>query len=171
MWGKSTHSRQGRVAGRVGGNLTGCAVVADDLPALADLDAEACHLGFELGLHSTAGQDEIERVFEFAADDCSLHILPPDADGDAFEQLLDLRCQGDGAATEALLALWAGIGVGMGQLSQDTSAPPAEADAAEDEGTTATATASAANPATAAAVAEPAAAPTAEGENAEPAEG
>jgi two-component system chemotaxis sensor kinase CheA len=141
------------------GAVTGCAVVADDLPALADLDAEACHLGFELGLHSTAGQDEIERVFEFAADDCSLHILPPDADGDAFEQLLDLRCQGDGAATEALLALWAGIGVGMGQLSQDTSAPPAEADAAEDEGTTATATASAANPATAVAVAEPAAVP------------
>ncbi|BDI03799.1 hypothetical protein CATMQ487_07690 [Sphaerotilus microaerophilus] len=28
MWGKSTHSRQGRVAGRVGGNLTGRAVVA-----------------------------------------------------------------------------------------------------------------------------------------------
>jgi two-component system, chemotaxis family, sensor kinase CheA len=107
------------------GQITACAVVADGLPALADLDAEACHLGFELGLRSSAGQAEIERVFEFAADDCSLQILPPDADGNAFEQLLDLRCQGDGAATEALLAMWAHIGVGMGQLSQD--AAPAEA--------------------------------------------
>lgn len=103
------------------GQITACAVVADGLPALADLDAEACHLGFELGLLSTASQDEIERVFEFAADDCSLQILPPGCDGQAFEQLLDLRCQGDGAATEALLALWAHIGVGMGQLSQDTT--------------------------------------------------
>jgi two-component system chemotaxis sensor kinase CheA len=108
------------------GTLTGCAVLAD-VPALADLDAEACHLGFELGLRSTASQGEIEEVFEFAADDCSLQILPPGADGSAFEQLLDLRCQGDGAATEALLALWAGIGVGMGQLSDE----PAPADMPE----------------------------------------
>ena len=132
------------------GQITGCAVVSDDMPALADLDAEACHLGFELGLRTPAGQDEIERVFEFAADDCSLQILPPDADGSAFEQLLDLRCQGDGAATEALLALWAGIGVGMGQLSQDTSPAAAEADAAaaaDDSATTATAAQPAAAPA------------------------
>jgi two-component system chemotaxis sensor kinase CheA len=113
------------------GQITACAVVADGLPALTDLDAETCHLGFELGLRSAAGQDEIERVFEFAADDCSVQILPPDADGSAFEQLLDLRCQGDGAATEALLALWAQIGVGMGQLSQD-STPTEPADDATD---------------------------------------
>ena len=99
-----------------------------DVPALADLDAEACHLGFELTLHSEADQAAIEQVFEFAADDCSLRILPPGADGSAFEQLLDLRCEGDADAADALLATWAGIGVGMGRL-QEQEAGPADAQA------------------------------------------
>ncbi len=111
------------------GTLTACAVVAD-VPALADLDAEHCHLGFELGLRSSASHAQIEQVFEFAVDDCSVQILPPDADGSAFERLLDLRCQGDGPATEALLATWAHIGVGMGQLDSE-AAPPAPGPAAD----------------------------------------
>lgn len=107
------------------GSITGCEVVAD-VPALADLDAEACHLGFELGLRSAATQTDIEQVFEFALDDCSLQIVPPTADGSAFEALLDLRCAEDGAAAEALLATWARLGVGMGQVGQvDDEAPPA----------------------------------------------
>ncbi|GCL63650.1 chemotaxis protein CheA [Pseudaquabacterium pictum] len=110
------------------GSITGCAVVAD-VPALTDLDAETCHLGFELGLQSGASADEIAQVFEFAAEDCSVQILPPGADGSAFEQLLDLRCQGDGAATESLLALWAALGVGMGTVQTEAEAP-AEAGAA-----------------------------------------
>jgi len=107
------------------GHITGCEVVAD-VPALADLDAEACHLGFELGLRSAATQSDIEQVFEFARDDCSLHIVQPGADGSAFEALLDLRCAGDGASAEALLATWARLGVGMGQLGDE--APPTEAE-------------------------------------------
>ena len=50
------------------GTLTACEVVAE-VPALAELDAESCHLGFELGLVSSASHDDIERVFEFAVDD------------------------------------------------------------------------------------------------------
>ncbi|OYU72325.1 MAG: chemotaxis protein CheA, partial [Burkholderiales bacterium PBB5] len=89
------------------GKVNACHVMADALPTLEALDAEACHLGFELRLLTEAGQDESERVFEFAADDCSVQILPPDADGDAFEQLLALRCEDDTDAYEALLDVWA----------------------------------------------------------------
>ena len=101
------------------GTLDGCHVLADSLPPLDRLDAETCHLGFELRLRSEAGHDEIERVFEFAVDDCSVEILPPDADGDAFERLLALRCGDDGEAVEALLAIWASLGMAMGQVSDD----------------------------------------------------
>jgi two-component system chemotaxis sensor kinase CheA len=111
------------------GRISGCEVVAD-VPALADLDAEACHLGFELGLLSTATQADIEQVFEFALDDCSLQIVPPASDGSAFEALLDLRCAGDGDSAEALLATWARLGVGMGQLGDE--AAPDQVDAAAD---------------------------------------
>ncbi|OGB05267.1 MAG: chemotaxis protein CheA [Burkholderiales bacterium RIFCSPHIGHO2_12_FULL_69_20] len=108
------------------GTLTGCQVLADELPALASLDAETCHLGFELRLQTEAGYDEIERVFEFAVDDCSVQILPPDADGDAFEQLLQLRCGDDAPAYEALLAVWQALGMTMGQLDHEAAPSLAE---------------------------------------------
>lgn len=112
------------------GELLACHVLSDGLPPLDALDAETCHLGFELRLRSEAGHDEIERVFEFAVDDCSVEILPPDADGDAYEQLLALRCgDDDGEAGEALLAVWAALGVGMGSVS-DEAPPPDDGSAA-----------------------------------------
>jgi len=108
------------------GTVNACHVMADALPTLEALDAEACHLGFELRLLTEAGRDEIERVFEFAADDCSVQILPPDADGDAFEQLLALRCEDDADAYEALLDVWARLGMRMGQVDTDAAAPAAQ---------------------------------------------
>jgi two-component system chemotaxis sensor kinase CheA len=107
------------------GELLACHVLSDGLPPLDALDAETCHLGFEMRLRSEAGHDEIERVFEFAVDDCSVEILPPDADGDAYEQLLALRCGDDGEAGAALLAIWAALGVGMGSISDEAPAPDA----------------------------------------------
>ena len=110
------------------GELLACHVLSHGLPPLDALDAETCHLGFELRLRSEAGHDEIERVFEFAVDDCSVEILPPDADGDAFERLLALRCGDDGEAGEALLAVWATLGVAMGSVSDEAAAPDTRSD-------------------------------------------
>ena len=109
------------------GELLACQVLSERLPPLDALDAESCHLGFELRLRSEAGQHEIERVFEFAVDDSSVEILPPDADGDAFERLLALRCGDDGEAGEALLAVWAALGVAMGSVSEEAPLPAAAA--------------------------------------------
>ncbi len=62
------------------GTITGIATLPDDLPALADMDAESCYLGFEIALRSSASKADIEGAFEFVLDDCVVHILPPDSE-------------------------------------------------------------------------------------------
>ena len=96
------------------GTVLACHTVADELPPLERLDAESCHLGFELRLLADTHHDEIARVFEFAVDDCSVQILAPDANAAAFEALLLLRCADDSTepaadgstAAERLRAVW-----------------------------------------------------------------
>jgi len=128
------------------GTVLACHTVADDLPPLERLDAESCHLGFELRLQADTRRDEIERVFEFAIDDCSVQILPPDADAAAFEALLQLRCADDhsrpaadgSTAVERLLAVWQSQGAwparpcGSPAASADASAEPVAQKAGSD---------------------------------------
>ena len=59
------------------GRIVHIVTVTDSLPAAAEMDAETCYLGFEIGFESAAEKAEIENVFEFVAEDCSLRILPP----------------------------------------------------------------------------------------------
>jgi len=102
------------------GTLRHSHTVEDNIPALELLDAESCHLGFELRLETTHGQSEIEQVFEFALDDCSLAVLPPDATPQQFGELLTARCGDDAAARAALQAVWLAQGVTLA-----AAAPPA----------------------------------------------
>ena len=88
------------------GTVVDCHTVTDSLPAVETLDAESCHLGFELRLRSDCGQDEIEQVFEFAIDDCSVQVLPPDADAARWQALLALRSSDDAEARDRLQAVW-----------------------------------------------------------------
>jgi len=110
------------------GEVLACHLLCDDLPPLGALDAEACYLGFELRLLSSASQDEIERVFEFAVDDCSVAILPPGASAARHEALLAQRCAGDDEARQRLQAVWHSLGV-------CPSAASAEAELAESSAT------------------------------------
>ncbi len=57
------------------------------VPDLAQLDAEACHLGFDISLRTERGHDDIAAVFEFAEDDCGIHILSPDTPATAYFSL------------------------------------------------------------------------------------
>jgi len=59
------------------GRITGVACHAGRLPALDEMDPEACYLGFEIGLDSPADKATIESTFEFVIDDCTVRILPP----------------------------------------------------------------------------------------------
>jgi len=109
------------------GRVTACHTVSDRLPPLETLDAESCHLGFELRLQADCEQAEIERVFEFAIDDCSVQILPPDADAAAFNTLLALRCEDDPEARDWLPALWSAQGVTWAAAATtEPAAAPAE---------------------------------------------
>lgn len=53
------------------------------VPALPELDPEACYLGFDILLRSDAQQAAVEDVFEFVRDDCELQVVAVDPHGDA----------------------------------------------------------------------------------------
>jgi two-component system chemotaxis sensor kinase CheA len=106
------------------GRVPHCHTFAGAVPALDALDAESCHLGFELRLDSSRSRADIEQVFEFALDDCALTILAPDAPASDFRALLAERCGSDDEARDALQAVWLQQGV---PLHDKASAPAAQA--------------------------------------------
>jgi len=85
--------------------------LVDEIPALDALDAEACHLGFELSFDSEASRKEIEDVFEFAVDDSDVQILAPGAAAAEFEDLASHRCGDDAQARAALFQVWRDLGL------------------------------------------------------------
>ena len=60
------------------GELTSVRTWSELVPDLHHLDAENCHLAFDIALRTDRGRDDIAAVFEFAEDDCGIHILSPD---------------------------------------------------------------------------------------------
>ncbi|WP_082702750.1 chemotaxis protein CheA, partial [Pseudacidovorax intermedius] len=84
------------------GTITGIATLADRLPALKDMDAESCYLGFEIGLRSSATKAAIEGAFEFVMDDCAVHIVPPDSEVSRYVELLKLLAPAGDGEGEAL---------------------------------------------------------------------
>jgi len=61
------------------GNIVHMTTMSDGFPSLNELDPLLCYLGFEIDYSTEANKDEIEQVFEFVKDLCTLHILPPRA--------------------------------------------------------------------------------------------
>ncbi|MBI5792802.1 MAG: chemotaxis protein CheA [Rhodocyclales bacterium] len=62
--------------------------LTESMPPAAEMDPEACYLGFEIRLHTHASKAAIEDVFKFVRDECTLHILPPDSKVADFLQLI-----------------------------------------------------------------------------------
>jgi two-component system, chemotaxis family, sensor kinase CheA len=100
------------------GEVRHIATLAPALPPLEDLDAETCHLGFEIRYDSVATRETLEAVFEFVMEDCSLALLAPEATPADYDALLQTRCSAfapDTAehadACAALLGLWREQGV------------------------------------------------------------
>jgi len=65
-----------RYLGRLG-EIPHLVTLDEQIPAFADMDPESCYLGLEIALVSEASKAEIEEVFEFIRDFCTLRILPP----------------------------------------------------------------------------------------------
>ena len=59
------------------------------LPCCNEIDPESCYLGLELQLDSNADHSTLMSVFEFVADECQIHILPPYCELQQYVQLLD----------------------------------------------------------------------------------
>ena len=59
------------------GELTAVRTWSELVPDLHRLDAENCHLAFDIALRTDRGHEAIAAVFEFAEDDCGIHILSP----------------------------------------------------------------------------------------------
>ncbi len=112
------------------GTVKAIATLVEAVPALEDLDAENCHLGFEIRLDSPGPRSIIEQVFDFCAEDCDIAILAPDIDGQAFDDLLQQRSAGDEDAATELLAHWEALGFARPRLAVADAAANAAADAA-----------------------------------------
>jgi two-component system chemotaxis sensor kinase CheA len=71
------------------GDLRGSTLVSDQLPVADELDPEACYIGFELNLVTSADRERIEGAFDFVREDCTLSVLPPHAPLAAYLQAID----------------------------------------------------------------------------------
>jgi two-component system chemotaxis sensor kinase CheA len=56
------------------GRLDGLSFDRDQVPPLASLDAESCHLAYRFDLHSEGGPEQIDHAFAFVRDDCELQV-------------------------------------------------------------------------------------------------
>ncbi|MDT9001722.1 chemotaxis protein CheA [Paucibacter sp. APW11] len=108
------------------GSIEGLQTLTDKVPVLEQLDAEACYLGFELRLRSEASRQDIERVFEFAADDADVQILDPGAPPAAFEALAERHCGTDAQARATLFACWQSLGLDFQLRRVELEVPSAE---------------------------------------------
>lgn len=59
------------------GQIIQIVTVVEAVPPISQLDAESCHLGFEISFQSDADKETIEGAFEFVRDDCLVYIMPP----------------------------------------------------------------------------------------------
>lgn len=106
--------------GRVGPVIT----LEHALPAPEAMDPEACHLGFELALHSEASRADIEGAFEFVRDQCKLLLVAPHTP--LAELAAMAQAHGEPALGDALLACGTLAPQQLAALAQ----PAAEAGAA-----------------------------------------
>jgi len=86
------------------GTIIHVATLYDDFPSLDEFDPELCYLGFEIAYSSEADKEEIEAVFEFVRDMCTLHILPPRAKIQHFSEVIQSLPEDDMRIGEILIA-------------------------------------------------------------------
>lgn len=71
------------------GEVVNILTLTHTIPSAEEMDPENCYLGFEISFRSDADKQRIENVFEFAQDDCEIHILPPLSKQTEYKQLLE----------------------------------------------------------------------------------
>ena len=114
------------------GQIVHLVTLVDSVPALSELDPEACYLGFEISFNTSADKATIEGAFEFVSDDARIRIVPPRSRISEYLKLIDDLPQEDlrlgeilvrcGTLTQAELdaALRQQCGEAGGEPSRDT---------------------------------------------------
>ena len=85
------------------GDIVHVTTVAEDLPPLEQMDPESCYLGYEVDFASDAEKVDIEQVFEFVREDCTLNILPPSASIERYLELIEALPESDSLIGEILV--------------------------------------------------------------------
>jgi len=76
--------------------------VLDALPGFANLDPEACYLGFELRFETDTGLSGIEDAFEFLTEESKVRILPHHCTPEQWDELVQALPEGPARAKELL---------------------------------------------------------------------
>jgi two-component system chemotaxis sensor kinase CheA len=71
------------------GEIVSLHTLAQKIPDMTQMDPESCYLGFEIGLQSSATQEEIRAIFEFVETLCEITIIPPASPLSHFYQWLE----------------------------------------------------------------------------------
>jgi two-component system chemotaxis sensor kinase CheA len=71
------------------GDIVHITTLYEGMPPAEEMDPESCYLGFEIVFDSQASKADIERVFEFVADDCEIRILPPHSEIAIYRELIE----------------------------------------------------------------------------------
>ena len=85
------------------GNVQAVIPVLDALPSFADLDPEACYLGFELRFETDKGLAGVEDAFEFLTEESTVRILPHDCTPEQWDTLVHALPEGPERAQELLM--------------------------------------------------------------------
>lgn len=71
------------------GKIVEAIITMPELLNFEDVNPQSCYLSFKIIFNSNVDKKTIEDVFEFAEDDCNIHILPPNSRQEHYLQLLD----------------------------------------------------------------------------------
>jgi len=71
------------------GEIVNIKTIYDDLPSGDKMIPDLCYIGFEMDFRSSINKKDIEDIFTFVKDDCSIRILPPNSSLTDYVKLID----------------------------------------------------------------------------------
>ncbi|WDE00086.1 chemotaxis protein CheA [Thalassomonas actiniarum] len=109
------------------GDIKSVHTLVDNLLAAGEaFDPENCYLGFEVQLYSRAERKDIEEVFEFVRDDCTLTIIAPHSKTEEYITLINSLADDDAKLGQILLQVGALTPKELESILQTQMAMPAE---------------------------------------------
>ncbi|WDE06425.1 chemotaxis protein CheA [Thalassomonas viridans] len=109
------------------GDIKSVHTLTDKLKVAAKtFDPEDCYLGFEVQLYSRAERKDIEEVFEFVRDDCTLTIIAPHSKTEEYISLINSLEDEDAKLGQILLRVGALTPKELESVLQIQMATPAE---------------------------------------------